>query len=543
MAALAHLASNDAAVDWLHSRGVRALASDSRRVRAGDAFIAWPGDAHDGRDFVAAALAAGALACLVEEEGVARHAFVDVRIASLRGLRAATGPIASAFLGEPSRHLTLLAVTGTNGKTSTAWWIAQALSALGRRCAVVGTLGMGEPPRNCTAAGEPPRNDAVADGEPPRCGAARDATLTATGLTSPDPVMLQSALRRFADAGFAACAIEASSIGLAQQRLAGCAIRVALFTNFTRDHLDHHGTMEAYWRAKEMLFDWPGLVSAVVNLDDARGHDLAQRASTRGIDVWTVSTRPGARLVASAIAYRDAGLGFDVSEEGGATLPVRSGLIGEFNVSNLLGVIGGLRALGVSLADAVAGCAQLTPVPGRMQRVHGEPEPPAASADRARTGSAVALPEVVVDYAHTPDALEKALLALRPFAHARGGRLWCVFGCGGNRDASKRPLMGAIAERLADHVVLTSDNPRHEAPGFILSQILVGVIGHDDVDVIEARRAAIAHAVQAADARDVVLIAGKGHEDYQEVAGARKPFSDIDTARTLLAVRGSGGAA
>ncbi|MEO8124769.1 MAG: UDP-N-acetylmuramoyl-L-alanyl-D-glutamate--2,6-diaminopimelate ligase [Burkholderiales bacterium] len=524
MAALAHLASNDAAVDWLRARGVRALASDSRRVRIGDAFIAWPGDAHDGRDFVAAALAAGALACLVEEEGAARHAFSDERVAALRGLKGAAGPIASAFLGEPSQRLALLAVTGTNGKTSTAWWIAQAFSALGRRCAVVGTLGMGEPPRRGTREGAPPQ----------------DATLTATGLTSPDPVMLQSALRQFADAGFAACAIEASSIGLAQQRLAGCAIHVALFTNFTRDHLDYHGTMEAYWRAKEVLFDWPGLVSAVVNLDDARGRELAQRTSTRGIDLWTVSTRSGARLVASAIAYRDAGLGFDVSEEGGATLP--TGLIGEFNVSNLLGVIGGLRAQGVPLAEAVAACARLTPVPGRMQRVHADPETLAASAVRARGASAIALPEVVVDYAHTPDAVEKALLALRPFALERGGKLWCVFGCGGNRDASKRPLMGAIAERLADHVILTSDNPRHEAPGFILSQILVGVIGHDDVDVIEERRAAIAHALQAADARDVVLIAGKGHEDYQEVAGARKPFSDIDTARVLLAVRSSGGA-
>lgn len=527
MTALAHLASSDAAVDWLRARGVRALASDSRRVRAGDAFIAWPGDAHDGRDFVTAALAAGALACLVEEEGVAHHAFADERIAVLRGLKSAAGPVASAFLGEPSRRLALLAVTGTNGKTSTAWWLAQALSALGRRCAVVGTLGMGEPPRCATREGAPPQA----------------ATLTATGLTSPDPVMLQGALRQFADAGFAACAIEASSIGLAQQRLAGCAIRVALFTNFTRDHLDHHGTMEAYWRAKEALFDWPGLVSAVVNLDDARGHDLARRTSMRGIDVWTISTRPGARLVAGTIAYHDGGLGFDVSEAGGATLPVRTGLIGEFNVSNLLGVIGGLRALEVPLADAVAACAQIGPVPGRMQRVDGGAETTGASAARARGASDVALPEFVVDYAHSPDALEKALLALRPFARERGGKLWCVFGCGGNRDASKRPLMGALAERLADHVVLTSDNPRHEAPGFILSQILVGVIGHDDVDVIEERRAAIAYAVQAADARDVVLIAGKGHEDYQEVAGVRQPFSDIDIARTLLAVRGSGGAA
>ncbi len=542
MAASIQLASNDAAVAWLRARGVRGLASDSRRVEPSDAFVAWSGEVHDGRAFVAPALAAGALACLVEGEHegkgegkpAPRFAFADERIATLDGLRAAAGPIASAFLGEPSRQLAMLAVTGTNGKTSTAWWLAQALTALGRRCGVVGTLGIGEPPR---------------------AGANEAEALLQSGLTTPDPVVLQTALRRFADEGFVACAIEASSIGLSQQRLAGCTFRVALFTNFTRDHLDHHGSMEAYWRAKEVLFDWPELAAAVVNLDDERGHALAQRAAARSLDLWTVSSGAPARLVARAIAYRDGGLAFDVSEEGGATLPVRSRLIGEFNVANLLGVIGGLRALDVSLADAVAACAQLTPVPGRMQRVEADPSI-AQNRDRSSAENAPGLgrpstrahrvdelPEIVIDYAHTPDAIEKALIALQPFARERGGKLWCVFGCGGNRDASKRPLMGAIAERLADHVVLTSDNPRHESPGFILSQILVGVIGHDDVDVIEDRHAAIAYVVQAADAHDVVLIAGKGHEDYQEIAGERKAFSDVGIARTLLAVRASGGAA
>ncbi|MBP6777712.1 MAG: hypothetical protein KA151_10710, partial [Piscinibacter sp.] len=230
-------------------------------------------------------------------------------------------------------------------------------------------------------------------------------------------------------------------------------------------------------------------------------------------------------------------------------------LIGEFNVHNLLGVIGGLRALGISLADAAAACARFTPVPGRMQRVDVGPSiaqdgdrssagiAPGLERPRARARPFDDLPEVVVDYAHTPDALDKALVALRPFARQRGGRLWCVFGCGGNRDASKRPLMGAIAERLADHVVVTSDNPRDEAPRFILSQILVGVIGHDDVDVIEDRGEAIAYAVAAADANDVILVAGKGHEDYQEIAGVRHPFSDVERARTLLQARAGGGAA
>ena len=224
--------------------------------------------------------------------------------------------------------------------------------------------------------------------------------------------------------------------------------------------------------------------------------------------------------------------------EGGDRATLETALVGEFNVANLLGVIGGLRALGVPLANAAASCTHLGAVPGRMQRVTVGLRP----GPQARAATA-AIPEVVVDYAHTPDALEKALGALRPFAAQRGGSLWCVFGCGGDRDASKRPLMGAIAERLADHVVLTSDNPRSEAPAFILSQILVGVIGHDDVDVIEDRRAAIAYAVATADARDVVLVAGKGHEDYQEVAGVRHPFDDVAVARTLLAARASGGAA
>ena len=505
MATLQQLPSIAAAVAWLRQRGVRGLTSDSRKLQPADGFIAWPGQAHDGRHFVAPALAAGAAACLVEAERARTFSFADDRVAAVRGLKAVAGPIASEFLGAPSQRLDVIAVTGTNGKTSTAWWLAQALGRLGRRCAVVGTLGMGEPP-----------------------------DLQGTGLTTPDPIALQTAFRRFAEQGFAACAIEASSIGLAEQRLAGCAIKVALFTNFTRDHLDYHGTMDVYWRAKKALFDWPGLQAAVVNVDDEQGATLAGQLAARPIDLWTCSTRERARLAARSVGHRDGGLRFDLTE-GEATLPVQSALIGDFNVSNLLGVIGGLRALGVPLVDAAAACARLSPVPGRMQRVTVDPATAA--------GALGELPEVVVDYAHTPDALEKALLALRPFTRQRRGRLWCIFGCGGNRDASKRPLMGALAERLADHVVVTSDNPRDEAPNFIISQILVGVIGHDDVDVMEDRRAAIAYALQTAGARDVVLIAGKGHENCQEIGGRRHPFSDVAVARDLLSARARGSAA
>jgi UDP-N-acetylmuramoyl-L-alanyl-D-glutamate--2,6-diaminopimelate ligase len=392
--------------------------------------------------------------------------------------------------------LDVVATTGTNGKTSTAWWTAQALTRLGRRCGVVGTLGVGEPPSHPGDAGD----------------------VTSTGLTTPDPVTLHGAFRSFVDLGFAACALEASSIGLAEHRLAGARVDVALFTNFTRDHLDYHGSMARYWEAKRALFGWAGLKSAVVNTDDAQGAALAAELGRSALDLWTVSIGGAARLQASALTYTDDGLAFAL-REGDQQAHVHSRLVGAFNASNLLVVIGGLRALGVSLADAAQVAMALTPVPGRMQRLHGRDL------------------EVIIDYAHTPDALAKVLQALRPLAQARGGQLWCVFGCGGNRDASKRPLMGAIAAAAADHVVLTSDNPRHEPPDLILAQILAGVTGHDEIDVIEDRRAAIALALRDSSPGDVVLLAGKGHEDYQEVAGVKRPFSDLIEARAALALR------
>ncbi|WP_127996918.1 UDP-N-acetylmuramoyl-L-alanyl-D-glutamate--2,6-diaminopimelate ligase [Piscinibacter defluvii] len=477
---------------FLAARGVRGLATDSRRVGAGEAFIAWPGHALDGRQYVPQALQRGAVACLVEAQGVESFGFDDPRIAAVPDLKALTGPIAAAFFGDPSARLELVATTGTNGKTSTAWWTAQALSQLGRRAGVIGTLGIGEPPQ-----------------------------VQSTGLTTPDPVTLQRALADFAQRGFSACAIEASSIGIVEHRLAGTHIAVALFTNFTQDHLDFHGTMEAYWEAKSALFRWPGLRAAVLNLDDRHGLALAGVLREQGLDVWGYSRRFEARLHSEAPAYRQGGLAFDVLE-GRERAAVHTRLIGDYNVSNLLAVIGALRALGVPLVQAASACAHLTPVPGRMQRVPG----------------GAAGPEVIVDYAHSPDALEQALLALRPFAAARGGKLVCVFGCGGNRDTAKRPLMGGIAQRLADRVVITSDNPRHESPGFIVSQIVAGLAGaREHVQVIEDRRAAIAAAVREAQAPDVLLIAGKGHEDYQEIAGVKHPFSDLAEAAAALEQR------
>ncbi|MES2227657.1 MAG: UDP-N-acetylmuramoyl-L-alanyl-D-glutamate--2,6-diaminopimelate ligase [Pseudomonadota bacterium] len=523
---LRQLGSVREALGWFAARGVHGLVTDSRRVAPGDAFIAWPGYAVDGRQFVSQALAAGALACLVEAEGAqAFDGLEREEVAALHGLKAGTGVLASGFMGTPSEQLSVLAVTGTNGKTSTAWWLAQAMSSLGRRCGVIGTLGVGEPPSPL-----------------------QPSAISFTGMTTPDPVTVQAGLRRFADAGFAACAIEATSIGIAEHRLAGTRIEIALFTNFTQDHLDYHGSMAAYWAAKAQLFAWPGLRAAVVNVDDPQGATLARTLQETALDLWTCSTRGDARLRASEIGYRGAGLGFTL-REGRASVAVKTQMIGDYNVANLLVTIGGLRASGVPLVDAAAACALLTPVPGRMQRV----------------ASDAAGPQVVVDYAHTPDALEKALLALQPFAAERGGALWCVFGCGGNRDPGKRPLMGALAQRLAQQVVITSDNPRDEAPASILLQIAAGLsappgrrdaapaprAGQADsgrhgvssagsperVQVIEDRRAAIAHAVHRAGARDVILIAGKGHEDYQEIGGARHPFSDVEEAARALAAR------
>ncbi|MEY4711539.1 MAG: putative UDP-N-acetylmuramoylalanyl-D-glutamate--2,6-diaminopimelate ligase [Pseudomonadota bacterium] len=480
------------AARWLTGRVRGQLHCDSRKVGTGDGFIAWPGAATDGRRHVGAALAGGAAACLVEAEGVDAFDFgasAEANLAAYPGLKAATGPIAAAYYEQPSERIDVLAVTGTNGKTSTAWWLAQALSAArADGCGVIGTLGIGRPPQ-----------------------------VAYTGLTTPDPVLLQAQLRRFADEGLSACAIEASSIGIVQRRLDGTRIAVAVFTNFSQDHLDYHGTMDAYWAAKAALFAWPGLRAAVLNVDDEKGEGLAQSLAGQGLDLWTLSChRDDARLRALDIRHDEAGLRFTVAE-GTQREALQTGLIGHYNVHNLLGVISAMRALGVPLSEAVRACGGLAPVPGRMERLH-------------RAGH----PLVAVDYAHTPDALDQALTALRPLAQQRGGRLWCVFGCGGDRDATKRPLMAAIAEKHADQVVVTSDNPRSEKPQNIISQILLGLSRRDAVQVEADRARAIEATVRAAAPADVILLAGKGHEDHQEIDGVRTRFDDRVHARAAL---------
>ena len=481
------------AVQWLRERVRGRLLTDSRKVTAGDGFIAWPGAATDGRNFVAGALAAGASACLVEHEGSARFGFEDERIAACAGLKSATGPIAAAYFDSPSERLDIVAVTGTNGKTSTTWFLAQALQKLGRRCGVVGTLGIGEP-----------------------------GAMVSNGLTTPDPVLLQEQLRRFVDEGFAACALEASSIGIVERRLEALSIHTAIFTNFTQDHLDFHGSMQVYWDAKKSLFSWDGLKAAVINMDDPKGVELQTSLATTDIDVWTFSceaSQTAARLSARDLTYVDGTLHFTVVE-GGQSHPLATCMVGQYNASNLLGVMCALRAMNFSLKEVVVACADLVPVPGRMD-----------------TLAAPGLPLVVVDYAHTADALEKVLSALRPVARSRGGQLWCVFGCGGDRDKTKRPLMAAMAETHADSIVLTSDNPRTENPLTIMDEAMAGLkhrqAAHKEAD----RAAAIAYALSQADPRDVVLLAGKGHEQFQEINGKMHPFSDLAHAQAVLNAR------
>ncbi|MFM8666535.1 MAG: bifunctional UDP-N-acetylmuramoyl-L-alanyl-D-glutamate--2,6-diaminopimelate ligase MurE/UDP-N-acetylmuramoyl-tripeptide--D-alanyl-D-alanine ligase MurF [Betaproteobacteria bacterium] len=494
---------------------------DSRAVRPGDAFVAWPGAAHDARQFVQAALSAGAVACLVDQAGVEAYGFDDERVAAMPGLKQHLGALCAAFWGHPSALMQVMAVTGTNGKTSSAWWWAQASTLLGQRSAVVGTLGIGEPP-SAGVVGSP---------DPLR-------GWTATGLTTPDPAALHGGLAAYLEQGVQRCAIEASSIGLAEHRLQALHITVALFTNFTQDHLDYHHNLDQYWAAKRQLFDWPQLSAAVINVDDPRGVSLhAQlRAQRPALDLWSVGLAETARLQARGVQATATGMRFELHEapaQGGGLkapagpmdgLPVHVPFLGNYNLLNLLGVVAGLRALGHPLADIAGVLPKLSAVPGRLQAQGGAGEPLA-----------------VVDYAHTPDALEKTLAALRPVAQARGGRLWCVFGCGGDRDRAKRPLMGAVAARGADRVVLTSDNPRSEDPQHILDDIGAGWPAGTPVHRQVDRRRAIVDTLEEAASRDVVLVAGKGHEAYQELEGTRHPFSDVDVVQSGLQARSAQG--
>jgi UDP-N-acetylmuramoyl-L-alanyl-D-glutamate--2,6-diaminopimelate ligase len=487
------------------------LASDSRKIRSGDVFFAYPGEAADGRNFIRAAIENGAAAVVYEERGFAWDASPglpeNVPHLAVANLKANAGPIAHALYGQPDAAMFTVGVTGTNGKTSCALWTAQALATLGETTAVIGTLGVG-----------------LVRGR-------AEPEFDVTGYTTPDAVLLAGELAKLAGQGATALAIEVSSIGLVENRTAGMHFDVAVFTNLTRDHLDYHGDMASYEAAKLQLFEWPGLKTAVVNLDDPAGVRIVRHLRSRLPEVAVIGyTLRGEAEVppldgvsilrASNLRSRPAGAEFQADTPWGAQL-ARTRLVGHFNVSNALAVLGTLLAKGAELRAALDAIEALVPAPGRMQQIGGQDAP-----------------LVVIDYAHTPDALEKTLEALRQVARERAGQLWCVFGCGGDRDPGKRPQMGRIAQ-MADQVVVTSDNPRSEEPRTIIEQIVAGIDkgGNARWQAIEDRAAAILSAVKHAGKADVILLAGKGHEPYQEIKGRKIPFSDADHAALALTAR------
>ncbi len=481
-------------LSWLDERVDRKahLCLDSRQVHPGDVFFACPGISADGRQYVAQAVAAGA-AAVVAAPGGPPLPQVPVPVLEVEGLPGLLGEIAHHWYGRPSDALTVIAVTGTNGKTSAVQWIAAAMNSEGRPCGTVGTLGV-----------------TLADGS--NLGGV---------LTTPDVLTMHRSLAAIAAAGCEAAAIEASSIGIEQGRLAGVRIQIAGFTNLTRDHLDYHGTLERYKAAKFALFGQAGLRSAVINADDPAGAELLSMAGGITRIGYAIGRGTGAQFRAEDIQDGAEGLVFNlVSPQGSAQIFTH--LVGRHNISNLLLVAGVLRELGWGLGRIARALAVLRPVNGRLQVVE------------ALGGASNARPQalVVVDYAHTPDALERALLALRPAAQSRGGRLVCVFGCGGDRDAGKRPLMGAVAARLADEVLLTTDNPRSEDPRAIVEQIAAGMPGPARIELDRAQ--AILAAIWHADEKDVVLLAGKGHETYQEADHVRSPFDDRQWAGFAL---------
>ncbi|MEQ8264345.1 UDP-N-acetylmuramoyl-L-alanyl-D-glutamate--2,6-diaminopimelate ligase [Pseudohaliea sp.] len=462
---------------------VTGVSCDSRTVRPGDLFLACRGREHDGRAFIPAAVRAGAVA-VVADAGVAEaDRPAAVPLLEVEGLAAQLGPIASRFFDDPSSDLAVVGVTGTNGKTTVSQLVGQLLRALDRPCGVIGTLG------------------ASLDGD------ARAAT-----HTTPDAVALQAQLAAWRDQGVGHAALEVSSHALDQGRVNGLHVATAIFTNLSRDHLDYHGTMRAYGEAKLRLFRQPGLRHAVINLDDPFGARVRE-ALADGAAAVTVSTRRGrgADVTVDGATLGPDGVGGTLLTPWGRGA-FRAPLVGDYNLANVVAAAAAALTLGFELEPVLAALASLRTVPGRLEAVPN---------DRSL--------QVVVDYAHTPDALEKVLLALK---EQTAGRLLVVFGCGGDRDAGKRAPMGAVACAFADAVFLTSDNPRTENPQHILDDIAAGCSGacHLEVD----RAVAIAAAIEAARPGDCVLIAGKGHEDYQVIGRERVPFSDIDAARRAL---------
>lgn len=485
-------------VGLLDALGVKIvrLVTDSREVTPGDTFVAYPGFSADGRNFIAQAIARGANAVIWEADKFTWSDGWDVPNIGVRDLRHHAGEIAGHVYGGPSASLWMVGVTGTNGKTSCSHWLAHSFGALGRKTAVIGTLGNGFP-----------------------------GALQATLNTTPDAIKLHGLLAEYLHQGARSVVMEVSSHALAQGRVNAVNYDVALLTNLSRDHLDYHGNMESYAAAKRRLFDWDHLKYAVLNLDDDFGSDVAAGLQTSGLEVVGYGMSEAALQFAEARGLRmvygkelrmgQTGLTVNLHTSWGAA-ELSSPLVGRFNASNLMGALAVLLVSGIALQDAVRELARAEAVTGRMQSMGGEGRP-----------------AVVVDYAHTPDALMKVLQSLREAVPA-GGKLICVFGCGGDRDRGKRSMMGQVASGLADTCIVTTDNPRHEDPDDIIAAIVAGMDA-SKYRIVADRGDAIAQAIHEANAADTVLLAGKGHESYQEIRGERFPFSDLEMAQRALA--------
>ncbi len=483
-------------VEWIKNICPNAdLFSDSREIgKTEKETVFFSYQKENAETYITHAIKNGVKAVIYDEENIQWKTEWHVPSLPVSGLKALAGSIAHSYYGEPSSSMYVIAVTGTNGKTSCTQWMGSALSQLGKKTAVIGTLG-------------------VILFEKGQSG-----TAEVTGFTTPDQVQLQRKLAELAKEGVSCIAIEASSIGIEEGRLNGLDIDTVLFTNFTRDHLDYHQNMLAYEKAKRKLFDWPGLKNVVMNLDDLKGKEwsleMKDKQSLLGYSIQSEEILDIPALQASEIQAYLGGTRFLVKGLGNQA-KIQTQLIGNFNVSNVLGVLGVLLLSGHDWKKAIASISTLTPPPGRMQLVGGRNAP-----------------LVVIDYAHTPDALEKGLETLRLVANDRKGALWCVFGCGGDRDKGKRKEMGQVAER-ADHIIVTSDNPRSEDPHQIIEDIVSGM-GNQPL-IIEDRATAILQAVKQSSANDVIFLAGKGHETYQEIKGVKHPFIDADHASLALA--------
>ncbi len=479
---------------------VNNLCLDTRQLKASDAFIALAGIKVDGRDFIAKAIELGAAAILVEADknwqGI--DWLGDVPVIAVDDLPARVSEIAGHFFGEPSKTINLIGITGTNGKTTCTLLAAQLFANLQKKSAVIGTIGYG-----------------LLDSSVLAPLAQQIGLLTSTGLTTPDPVSLQRILKELAGNGAASIAIEVSSHSLQQKRVAGLQFTTAVFTNLTQDHLDYHGDLATYGKVKAQLLHMPLLQNAVVNLDDEWASSLVYQAPAN-VRVISYSTEKVADVYTTQVELHAQGVRAHLHTPWGDA-DINSPLLGQFNLSNLLAVIAAVGAQGFSLAEILPFIVQLEPAPGRMQLV---------VVDQATQEV-----QVIVDYAHTPDALENTLQAIHQH---KAGRVWTVFGCGGDRDKSKRPQMGKIAERLSDYVIVTNDNPRSEDPASIAADVVRGMNNPNGCLVIADRAQAIDFAVQQAKAGDIVLVAGKGHEDYQIFANQTLPFSDSKHARISL---------